>query len=104
MHKSEFLNKVHELDAEKGSYICQNDYSIIEYVYTWHPAIDAIKGKEQIAYLYVNFGMRLIKDMVDTATKMEKAENKLMKAKTEYENARMAYESLKSGNDCSYLT
>lgn len=57
MLKSEFETMT---DIEE---IPNKDYEIIENVYMYHPAIDDIKGKEQIAYLYKEFGMTVIKDM-----------------------------------------
>ena len=38
------------------------EYKLIEYVYNFHPAISETDGKEQIAELYVKFGMCLIND------------------------------------------
>lgn len=52
----------------KGHYfnphnVSQDDFKIIEYVYTWHPAIDPICGKSQISYLYLSFGINFIWDL-----------------------------------------
>lgn len=57
MLKSEFETMA---DIEE---ISNQDYKIIENVYMYHPAIDDIRGKEQIVYLYKEFGMTVIKDM-----------------------------------------
>lgn len=57
MLKSEFETMT---DIEE---IPNKDYEIIENVYMYHPAIDDIRGKEQIVYLYKEFGMTVIKDM-----------------------------------------
>ena len=56
------------------------EYSIIEKVYTFHPAISETEGKRQIAELYVNFGMVLIMDMVPRAELMAKKEEELREA------------------------
>lgn len=53
-----------------------DDYSKIEYVYTWHPAIKAVGGKEQIAIIWQEFGMGTIKDMYPAAQEMEALETK----------------------------
>lgn len=62
MLKSEFETMT---DIEE---ISDKDYEAIENVYMYHPAIDDIKGKEQIVYLYKEFGMTVIKDMQKRAS------------------------------------
>lgn len=47
------------------------EYKVIEYVYTWHPAIDNVYGKREIANLYYFGGMSVILNMVDTASEAE---------------------------------
>ena len=42
----------------------QEDYAIVEQVYTWHPAIADVGGKRQIAEIYVHGGMLVIRDML----------------------------------------
>lgn len=54
MTKQEFQKRI-------GAEISQKDYSIVEHVYTWHPSISEVEGKEQIAELYKSFGMPIIK-------------------------------------------
>ena len=56
MTKQEFQKRI-------GAEISQKDYSIVEHVYTWHPSISEVEGKEQIAELYKSFGMPIIKNM-----------------------------------------
>lgn len=60
-----------EFEERIGGEVRQSDYDIIEHVYTWHPTISNIDGKEQIAMLYKMGGMCLIKDMQPTAKLME---------------------------------
>lgn len=57
--------------------VSNEEYSTIEYVYTWYPTISETEGKAQIAKLYTDFGMPLIEDMVERSGKMEKAERDL---------------------------
>ena len=45
----------------------QDQYKVIERVYTFHPSISEVEGKKQIAYLYSTFGIRIIHDMLATA-------------------------------------
>lgn len=60
MTKQEFQKRI-------GAEISQKDYSIVEHVYTWHPSISEVEGKEQIAELYKSFGMPIIKNMMEAA-------------------------------------
>lgn len=60
-----------------GHPVSEEEYSTIEYVYTWYPTISETEGKAQIAQLYTDFGMPLIEDMVERAGKVEKAERDL---------------------------
>ena len=75
MFKSEFENLVgHPVKSDE-------EYSTIEYVYTWHPAIGDVNGKVQIAKLYTDYGMTIIEDMVERARKMEKLDGELQAAR-----------------------
>lgn len=99
MNKVEFLKNVCDLTDGTGVIkdINENEYAHIEYVYTWHPSIDPVKGKEQIAYLYSNFGMRIILDMLTTAKAAEECELQLKRAREAYEKAIDNYNRLKDG-------
>ncbi|MTK05671.1 MAG: hypothetical protein F8N38_01095 [Hungatella sp.] len=70
MMKQEFEKLIH---AE----VSESDYNVIDYVYTWYPTVSETEGKNQIAELYVSFGMAIITDMVPRARKMEDLENEL---------------------------
>lgn len=75
MMKEEF---VRELQAIRGdATITADDYAIVEYVYTWHPAIADVGGKRQIAEIYVHGGMLVIRDMLARAKKAENADGKM---------------------------
>jgi hypothetical protein len=69
-----------EFEKLIGNPVSDEDYSTIEYVYTWYPTISETEGKAQIAKLYMDFGMPLIEDMVERAGKMEKLEGDLQTA------------------------
>ena len=60
-----------EFEKRIGAEISQKDYSIVEHVYTWHPSISEVEGKEQIAELYKSFGMPIIKNMMEAANYAE---------------------------------
>lgn len=57
--------------------ISDRDYEAVENVYMYHPAIDDIKGKEQIVYLYKEFGMTVIKDMEKRALQYKRTINSI---------------------------
>lgn len=67
MMKQEFEKLAGEVSAE--------DYKDIEFVYTYHPSIENVNGKEQIASLYKMGGMRIIRDMLPSAQKMKSMED-----------------------------
>ncbi len=73
------------------------EYSIIEKVYTFHPAISETEGKRQIAELYVNFGMVLIMDMVPRAELMAKKEEELREAQMALSKVREEIEEIRKG-------
>lgn len=52
-------------------------YKIVETVYMWHPSIGKTVGKEQIAFLYNTFGMRVFFDMLPRAKKNMRLEKEL---------------------------
>ncbi len=53
--------------------ISEENYKIIEEVYTWHPAISDTEGKKEIATLYYIAGMGLIQNMQEEALTAKKA-------------------------------
>lgn len=71
------------------------EFELICFVYDNHPCIDQIdhvKGMEQLAQLYSTFGMRIIRDMEETARRCQeiKSERKTLERRikeldTEYE-------------------
>ena len=83
-----------EFEKLYGKEISSKEYEVIEFVYTWHPSIDNIKGKLQIADLYRNFGFQLIQDMVETAKKAEKTNSEINKIDSKLEEIRFEIEIL----------
>ena len=90
MNKQEFMTRVNKLNPVAKEPTADEYYNI-EYVYTWHPSIDQVNGKDQIAYLYVNLGMRVIYDMIPTAQLAEEAEAEMNKAYAIYLEAKNKY-------------
>lgn len=75
------------------------EFGIITTVYNFHPSISETEGKDQIAELYNNFGMTVIRDMVPRAKEMQKLEGELMKARFEFERVQDAIKALREGGE-----
>lgn len=86
-----------EFETRANTKVIHADYEIIEYVYTFHPAIDEVKGKDQIAELYNLGGMRLMKDMVPTAKKMEQYEGQRRALQLELQDLEHEMKNLRIG-------
>lgn len=74
-----------EFEKRIGAEISQKDYSIVEHVYTWHPSINEVEGKEQIAELYKSFGMPIIKNMMEAANYAETLDRAMEQAQRQVE-------------------
>ena len=96
MNKSEFIHACESITCAKNLTISDFDYEKIEVVYTFHPAISEVHGKEQIALIYTTFGMTVINDMLSRAIKARELENKISQAKAAYNIAMAEYNELKS--------
>lgn len=70
MMKTEFEDLIH------GS-VTDEEYELIETVYMWHPAIRTTSGKEEVAELYLSFGMVIFKDMYARAMKLKEIDEEI---------------------------
>ena len=95
MMKNEFIERVKQINGGIYPELTDKDWEIIEKVYTYHPAINEVAGKDQIAYLYFHFGMRVIKDMYSTAEAAEELEKRILNLRTELEIVTREYDKLK---------
>lgn len=95
MTRNEFLNHLSDSDTIPDD----EEYRMIDFVYTWHPSISGSghEGQKQIAYLYSEFGMRIIADMFPTARKAEAIRNKISKAKAQIADYEREFEELSLG-------
>lgn len=97
MTREEFTVKARQICDSTGIKFntpTTDEMKLIEYVYMYHPSISNVDGKDQIAYLYVHFGMRIIRDMRNTAHAMENYEIRERKLKAELsqlEDSRKAF-------------
>lgn len=69
-----------EFEERVGVEISDQDYKVIETVYTWHPAINEVGGKDQIATLYKTGGMPLINSMMEAASIMQDLDKERQRA------------------------
>ena len=103
MTKQEFISKLREMDAGSAAdakqEISNEDYRTIETVYTWHPAIGEVTGKEQIAGIYMYGGMGVIRDMLPTAAKARRIEGELQALRAQEHNLKAELERLKTGEE-----
>ena len=76
-----------EFEARIKATVTAEDYEVIEKVYTFHPIIDEVDGKDQIAKLYAIGGMALINDMVPRAEEAQRIENEIFRCRREVEEA-----------------
>lgn len=83
MMYDEFINRLPEGTRPPTD----NEYEEIERVYASHPSISehGHEGQEQIARLYSEFGMRIIRDMMPTAEKAEQLRTELIAARSRVE-------------------
>lgn len=99
MNRAEFECEVRKLSGDNTFSVTDKDFRIITHVYTFHPSISETNGKAQIAYLFCNFGMRIIKDMYPTATKMAELEEEKAEAVRNLNNINDKINKFKYGGD-----
>ena len=92
MNKQEFENRI-------GGFISVEQYRDIEFVYTWHPSVPDVNGKDVIAQLYKFGGMRLIKDMIPTANAWRKLSIQRDELKAQIAVCEDAMNALAQGED-----
>ena len=91
MRKSEFEELI-------GQNVMDSDYEVIEKVYTFHPAVKEVSGKEEVAELYKSFGMSVFYDMLPRAERSCELEKKLRKVQAEANRIKEELEELSSGS------
>jgi len=86
-----------EFEERAGETVSASQYAIIEEVYTYHPSIKNVEGKDQIATLYKFFGMRLICDMLPTAKEAKRLDCEIRRARGLLKQLESDYDELKKG-------
>ena len=86
----------YEFEAHIETTVSADEYKVIEMVYTWHPSISGVNGKNEIAAIYkLPGGMRIIRDMLPTAKARADLEIELTAAAAELERARAARDAVR---------
>lgn len=102
MTREEFDNKAKQICDSIGikyNAPTTDEMELINYVYMYHPSISNVCGKNQIAYLYVHFGMRLIRDMRNTAHAMEDYEIRERKLRAELSRLKDSRQAFMNGEE-----
>lgn len=99
MTRAEFDKIAVERGFDFGGKITDEDYKAIEFVYTFHPAIDECDGKKQIVDLVGNFGMRIVFDMLPTARKARGIEAAIASTREQLDKLSGQLEDLKEGRE-----
>lgn len=79
--------------------ITDEEYSLIEKVYQFHPSISETNGKVEIAELFSKFGMSVIRDMEPRADVMMRLENELQKNQAAVERVKEQIQEVRSGGE-----
>ena len=95
MTKEEFKKQLEDYAPGNMRQFTDADYALIEYVYTYHPTISNVGGKKQIAVIFQEGGMSVIKDMKRRAQGAERLERKIAGAGLEQDKLIKEYEQLK---------
>lgn len=66
-----------------GQIISDQDYEIIDTVYNFHPTVNGVSGKEEVAELYKSFGMDIFYDLFPRAKRNLELKRKLNNAQEE---------------------
>lgn len=77
--------------------ISDEDYILIEYVYTWHPCISETEGKAQVALLYKEFGIRVFQDMKATARRNQELEEAIQRTREQLRKLLDEADTLRKG-------
>lgn len=86
-----------EFNGRVSSPVSAEQYRAIEYVYTYHPAIDPVKGKDQIAQLWEIGGARLMLDMLPTAQQAADLESAIADMRRSLADLEEQLQELKTG-------
>ena len=96
MQKQEFTKLLEEKSPSYRTFT-DKEYSVIEMVYMYHPAISDTNGKQAIADLYFLFGIEAIHDMLPRSERIKKIEDAIMEKKGDLLNLEQEMMKAKTG-------
>lgn len=103
MNRTELTNRLAKITSTECANDIMNkiDYNVysdvIEVVYCYHPNIDSVRGKDQVAMLLSEFGVGVFYDMLPTALKAKELEQDISKAREKLKSLEEKYNKLKLG-------
>lgn len=99
MTREEFEKSCIEVKPMDTKRPTDEEYKLIEYVYQFHPSISETEGKRQIASLYMDFGMSIIRDMKPRAEVMQKKEDVLRSVQVQLRKVQEDIEEVRAGGE-----
>ncbi len=103
MTKEEFISKLRQISEGSASapenlpLPTDQEYGIIEMVYTFYPTVSNTDGKCQVAWLYRMFGMSIFYDMLPRARMARAKEDELLRLRWKLDQAQREMEQIHSG-------
>ncbi len=91
MIKEEFQDMI-------GQIVSDEDYKVIEKVYQFHPAVNEVSGKEEVAELYKSFGLAIFYDLLPRAERNCELKRQLHCAQEKVGHIKQAMEELAHGS------
>ena len=80
-----------------GREVSDEDYKIIEKVYNFHPAVNEVSGKEEVAELYKSYGMVVFHDMLPRAERNCELTKQLRQVQAAADRIKQEMEKLHQG-------
>lgn len=91
-----------EFEERVGTTVSDEMWKKIEFVYTWHPAISNIYGKDEIAQLYKIGGMRLMMDMIPAAKEWKRLEDERISLTNRLFEIKREMQTLQAGEEAEH--
>lgn len=86
-----------EFEMIAGVHVTPEEYEKIEFIYNWHPSISETAGKMQIATIWNIGGLRLIRDMEESARHAKAIDDQIRVEKEELKSLEKELTLLKEG-------
>ena len=84
-----------EFASRVSKKVSDDDFKLIDFVYMWHPLISEVEGKDQVAYLFNQFGIGIFREMEPKANEAMRIEVEISKLKKEIEKLTQELADLK---------